>query len=245
MMISFGIVSYGKPKILKNLLDSFKNIEIDVPFEICIFQNNPSENGSECIKLIEEFRTKFNNVHIINFTSKNIGFWACWNCLENIMTGEYKAMLQEDMIFFNNKSPEKVSDILQYMKDNNYVYMALGGTPNKETLKNYTDWAHIEHKSFRQTYGDFDCYPKYFSSLMEQATLPEPRYSTKLSKSACPPIYAIYPKQIAACQWQGDSIYQTLIHEFNKLNIPDEEKKKVWDNPDIDILKQYNIKIWK
>ena len=156
-------------------------------------------------------------------------------------------MLQDDMKFIE---PEFFSNIIKYAEINNIKYLSLGGGGNKDFLTtnvHYSDWAHIEHKSLRKECGDYRTYPRYYNTLKEQSTGPEPIYGENLVKNNIQ--FFKYYKNVCSPQFTDISIYQTLLHNINSLNISEMEKNELWNNPDIDILKKtcekYNITFFK
>lgn len=105
--LSIVILSYNVRELLMGCLNSIKDADISIPFEVIVIDNaSKDESGNMVIKEFPEYRLIQN--------SKNLGFAAGNNIAKDIVRGEYVLFLNPDTKVF----PEVIEKTLLYLNNN-------------------------------------------------------------------------------------------------------------------------------
>ena len=97
MKLSIIIVTYNSEKYIRQCIDSIINSDIKVEYEICIIDNNSSDNT---ILLVKNYCINNKNIKLIK--SKNKGFNYANNIGIKNTNGELILLLNPDTIILDN-----------------------------------------------------------------------------------------------------------------------------------------------
>ena len=231
---SIGIVSCGRPEQLAVLLDSLKHIQWDRPTEIC-YVENWVKNSPACVTVFDEYAKNHPNFSykrcVLNV---NVGFWAAWNILENLMEGDYRIMMQDDTLFYPDTNT-KCSEFIALMKSKGWLYLNLRQSDfNQNTYYGfYTEQPHVEHRELRIKCGDYECFPRHFPGLVYQGIYVEGKYKQKILSTRIPE--GNFPKALAGHQNANKSIIQSLAHD-SKVHptLTPDQAEQLWREASVD-----------
>lgn len=116
-VISFIILSYNKPKLLLDTLESLY-AQVKVPyFEVIVLDNNSFENN------VEQVKKQFPKVRLI-LNQENLGFAKACNIGADNAKGKYLAFVNSDIIFYSNPMT-KIIEILESQNEIGVVGLQL------------------------------------------------------------------------------------------------------------------------
>ncbi len=215
-------------------MGSFTFLDWDIPYEVVVCENM-GRQSSECRSMLEHIQPPIKLCTL----NTNVGFWAAWNILENLMVGEYRMMMQDDTEFCKFDPPVTVSSLIATMERYKWRIMRLNCTGEEgQTTNLYSEQPHIEHISLRSLHSDYRCYPRYYPTLIDQSIYPEPEYQHRLSQQS--EVIGVYPKIVAFHQNSGNSLIQTLAHE-TPGGLTRVEQEQLWREHEFE---KYKMKRW-
>jgi len=113
MTLSIIILNYNHKNLLKNCLNSLKEANVRLDYEIIITDNNSDDNSQE---FLSQIKVKYKDLKVI-LNNKNLGYARANNQAIKLAQGKYVLILNPDVIVL----PNSIEKLVEYLKKNEKV----------------------------------------------------------------------------------------------------------------------------